>query len=173
MTLLFGLLQLCETMEITFLVKSPILYLAFLLAVFPFIFMPSKPSFLHDHSITQHSDFSSVLAVSTTVKPVNQSIQAYALTQLNVFALRGFIFCDIHKRQGRSLSNSGYEIQKIFGWKIYLCARTFGEEVHKSNIQVKRWHITSMKIVNYIERHNFCEMICLPSPIILKYRLIK
>ena len=31
MTLLFGLLQLCETKEITFLVKSPILYVAFLL----------------------------------------------------------------------------------------------------------------------------------------------
>ena len=29
----------------------------------------------------------------------------------------------------------------------------------------------SMKIVNYIERHNFVEMICLPSPIVLKYRL--
>ena len=33
---------------------------------------------------------------------------------------------------------------------------------------------TSMKIVNSIERHNFFfKMICLPSPIVLKYRLIK
>ena len=32
---------------------------------------------------------------------------------------------------------------------------------------------TSMKIVNYIERHNFVKIICLPSPIVLKYRLIK
>ena len=108
-------------MRLSFLVESPILYLAFfktiLAALFrafglPLSFLPSKPSFLHDHSTTQHSDFSSFLAISTTDKPVNRSIQAYALTQLNVFALRGFIFRDIHKKQGRSSSNSGYEIQK-------------------------------------------------------------
>ena len=61
-------------------------------------------------------------------------------TQLKVFALRGFIFRDIHKKQGRSSSNSGYEIQKICGWKIYSRTRTFGVQVHKSNIRVKRWH---------------------------------
>ena len=131
------------------LIGSPILYLAFsktiVAALFrafglPLSFLPSKPSFLHDHSTTQHSDFSSFLAISTTDKPVNRSIQAYALTQLNVFALRGFIFRDIHKKQGRSSSNSGYEIQKICGWKIYSRTRTFGAEVHKSNIRVKRWH---------------------------------
>ena len=44
------------------------------------------------------------------------------------------------KKQGRSSSNSGYEIQKICGWKIYSRTRTFGAEVHKSNIRVKRWH---------------------------------
>ena len=117
-------------MRLSFLVESPILYLAFfktiLAALFrafglPLSFLPSKSSFLHDHSTIQHSDVSSFLANSTLNKPVNQSIQAYALTQLNVFALRGFIFRDIHKKkkQGRSLSNSGYEIQKICGWKIY------------------------------------------------------
>ena len=128
---------------------SPVLYLAFFNTILPALFrtlglpprfLPSKPSFLHDHFTTQHSDFSSFLAVSTTDKPVNRSIQAYALTQLNVFALRGFIFRDIHKKQGRSSSNSGYEIQKICGWKIYSRTRTFGAEVHKSNIRVKRWH---------------------------------
>ena len=101
MTLLFGLLRL------SFLVESPILHLAFfktiLAALFrafglPLSFLPSKPSFLHGHSTTQRSDFSGFLAVSTTDKPVNRSIQAYALTQLNVFALRGFIFRDIHKK---------------------------------------------------------------------------
>ena len=136
-------------MRLSFLVESPILYLAFfktiLAALFrafglPLSFLPSKPSFLHDHSTTQHSNFSSFLAISTTDKPVNRSIQAYALTQLNVFALRGFIFRDIHKKQGRSSSNSGYRIQKICGWKIYSRTRTFGAEVHKSNIRVKRWH---------------------------------
>ena len=135
-------------MRLSFLVESPILYLAFfktilaaLLRTFglPLRFLPPKPSFLHD-STTQHSDFSSFLAISTTDKPVNRSIQAYAITQLNVFALRGFIFLDIHKKQGRSSSDSGYEIQKMCGWKISSRTRTFGAEVHKSNIRVKRWH---------------------------------
>ena len=139
--------ELCDLLS--FLVESPILYLAFFKTTLaalsrafglPLSFLPSKPSFLHDHSTTQHSDFSSFLAISTTDKPVNRSIQAYALTQLNVFALRGFIFRDIHKKQGRSSSNSGYEIQKICGWKIYSHTRTFDAEVHKSNIRVKRWH---------------------------------
>ena len=75
-------------------------------------FLPLKASFLHDHLITQHSDFSSILAVSSTDKPINRSIHAYAPTWRNVFALRGFIFRDIHKKQGRSSSNSGYKIQK-------------------------------------------------------------
>ena len=136
-------------MRLSFLVESPILYLSFVKTILaasftafglPLSFLPSKPSFLHDHSTTQHSNFSSFLAISTTDKPVNRSIQAYALTQLNVFALRGFIFRDIHKKQGRSSSNSGYEIQKICGWKIYSRTRTFGVEVHKSNIRVERWH---------------------------------
>ena len=135
-------------MRLSFLVESPILYLAFfktiLAALFrafglPFSFLPSKPSFLRDHSATQHSDFSSFLVISTTDKPVNRSIlQAYAFTQLNVFALRGFIFLDIHNKQGRSSSDLHYEIQKICGWKIYSRMRTFGAELHKSNIQVKR-----------------------------------
>ena len=58
-------------------VESPILYLSFfktiLAALFrtfglPLRFLPSKPSFLHDHFTTQHSDFSNFLAVSTTDK---------------------------------------------------------------------------------------------------------
>ena len=93
-------------MRLSFPVESPILYLAFfktiLAALFrafslPLSFLPSKPSFLHDHSTTQHSEASSFLAISTMNKPVNRSIQGYGLTQLNVFALRGFIFRDIHK----------------------------------------------------------------------------
>ena len=136
-------------MRLSFLVESPILYLAFVKTILsasftafdlPHSFLSSKPSFLHDHSTTQYSNFSVFLAISTTDKPVNRSIQAYGLTQLNVFVLRGFIFRDIHKKQGRSSSNSGYEIQKIGGWKIYSRTRTFCAEVHKSNIQVKRWH---------------------------------
>ena len=88
-------------MRLNFLVESPILYLAFFKTIsaalfrafgLPLSFLPSKPSFLHDHSTTQHSDFSGFLAISTTDKPVNRSIQAYALTQLNVFALRGLSF---------------------------------------------------------------------------------
>ena len=65
----------------------------------PLRFLPSKPSFLRDHFTTQHSDFSSFLAVSTTDKPENRSIHAYAVTYLNVFALRGFIFRDFTKNK--------------------------------------------------------------------------
>ena len=150
-------------MRLRFLVESLILYLAFFKTILAALFrafglllsfLPSKPSFLLDHSTTQHSDFSSFLAVSATDKPVNRSIiQAYALKQLNVFALRGFIFRDIHKKQRRSLSNSGYEIQKTCGWKIYSRTRTFCAEVHKFE---SKGGTISMKIVNYIERHNFC-----------------
>ena len=100
---------------------SPCLYLAFFKTILPALFRtfglpshfwPSKPSFLHDHFTTQHSDFSIFLSVPITDKPVNRSIHAYALMWLNVFALRGFIFLDIHKKNGRSESNSGHKIQK-------------------------------------------------------------
>ena len=37
------------------------------------------------------------------------------------------------------LASSGNKIQKK-GWKIYTRTRTFGAEVHKSNVRVKRWH---------------------------------
>ena len=129
--------------------EFPILYLAFfktiLAALFkafglPLSFLPSKPSFLQDHSTTQHSDVFSFLAISTMNKPVNRSIQAYALTQLNVFALMGFIFRDIHKKHRRSSSNLSIKYKKICSWKIYSRPRTFGPKVHKSNIRVKRWH---------------------------------
>ena len=94
MTFLEVALQLCES----FLVESPTWYLAFfktILAAFyrtfglPLRFLLSKPSFLHDHFITQHSDFSRFLEVSTTDKPVNRSIHAYALTYLNYFSVKG------------------------------------------------------------------------------------
>ena len=65
-----------------------------------------------------------------------------------------FFFHDIHKKQRRSLSKSGYKIQKICGGKMYSRTRTFGAEVHNSNIRVTRWH-KKYKILNYIERHNF------------------
>ena len=66
-----------------------------------------------------------------------------------------FFFHDIHRKQGRSLSKSSNEIQKIYGGKMYSRTRSFGAEVHKSNIRVTRWH-NKYKISNYIERHNFC-----------------
>lgn len=37
---------------------------------------------------------------------------------------------------------------------MYSRTPTFGAEVHKSNIGVKRWH-NKYKILNYIERRNF------------------
>ena len=55
--------------------ESPILYLAF----FKTILTASKPSFLHNHFTTQHSDFSRFLTVSTKDKLVNRSIHASSL----------------------------------------------------------------------------------------------
>ena len=48
-----------------------------------------------------------ILAISTTDKPVNRSILAYALTQLKVFALRGFMFRDIHKKTKKEIERFG------------------------------------------------------------------
>ena len=53
------------------------------------------------------------------------------------------------------MSKSGSKIQKICGGKMNSRTRTFGAEVHKSNIRVTRWH-NKYKILNCIERHNFC-----------------
>ena len=106
--------------------------------VFPFI---SCLQNLHSSMIILPSNiriFPVFLADSATDKPVNRNIHALPLKQLNGFALRGVIFRDIHKNQGRSSSNSGYRIQKICGWKIYSRTRTFRAEVHKSNIRVKK-----------------------------------
>ena len=154
-------------MRLSFLVESPILYLAFfktiLAALFrafglPLSFLPSKPSFLHDHSTTQHSNFSRFLAISTTNKPViNRSIQAYALSQLNVFALRGFIFRDIHTKDKnkqevraiRAMKYKKYVTEKYTRARSPL-ARKYTNRIFESKDD------TSMKIVNYIERHNFC-----------------
>ena len=38
---------------------------------------------------------------------------------------------------------------------MYSRTRTFGAEVQKSNIRVTKWH-NKYKILNCIERHNFC-----------------
>ena len=86
---------------------SPFLHLAFFKTILPALFRtfglpsrfwPSKPSFLHDHFTTQHSDFSIFLSVPITDKPVNRSIHAYALTWLNVFVLRGLSFLIFTKK---------------------------------------------------------------------------
>ena len=62
----------------------------------------------------------------------------------------------ITKKLGRSSSNSGYKIQKYMWREIYSRTRTltFGAELHKSKIKVKRWH-NKYKILNYVKRHKF------------------
>ena len=73
-------------------------------------------------------------SVISTDKPVNRSKHTYAVTQLNFFAFRGFFLDNILKKQGRSLTKSGYKKQKINGGKMYSLTRTFGAKLHKSNI---------------------------------------
>ena len=62
----------------------------------------------------------------------------------------------ITKKLGRSSSDSGYKIQKYMWREIYsrTRTRTFGAELHKSKIKVKRWN-DKYKILNYVKRHNF------------------
>ena len=79
------------------------------------------------------------LAISTTDKPVNRSIKAYSLTQLNVVALRGFIFRDIHK------TKEGVRAIRVMKYKKYVAGKStrarapLAPEVHKWSIRVKRW----------------------------------
>ena len=70
------------------LVEFPLLYLALFrillaasLRIFglPVLFLSSNPSFLDDHFTTQCSDFFSFLEISLTDKPVDLSIDAWAL----------------------------------------------------------------------------------------------
>ena len=53
--------------------------------------------------------FPGFLEVSTTDKPVNRSIHAYSF----VFALRGFIFRDIHKNTRKEFEQFGLQTTKI------------------------------------------------------------
>ena len=104
-------------MRLSFLVESLILYLALFKTILatlfrafglPLSFLPSKPSFLHDPSTTHPTfAFFQFLSISTTDKPVNRRIQAYALTKLNVFALRGFIIRDIYKKARKEFEQFG------------------------------------------------------------------
>ena len=59
------------------------------------------------------------------------------------------------KNSRKEFEQFGLQNIKKCGRKTYLPTRTFGAEVHKSNTRIKRWH-NKYKILNYIERHNFC-----------------
>ena len=152
-------------MRLSFLVESPILYLAFfktiLAALFrafglPLSFLPSKPSFLHDHSTTQHSNFSSFLAISTTDKPViNQSIQAYALTQAERFRVKGVYLSWYSQKQRKEFEQFELWNTKKYVAGKYTRAREPLTPKYTNRIFESKNCTKSMKIVNYIERHNF------------------
>ena len=115
-----------------------LLYLGLL--VFPFI---SCLQNLHFSMIILPPNIRIFPVFLQLLQQISQQIEVYTFIvslQLDVFMLRGFIFCDIHQKQGRSSSNSGYKMQKKSGWKIYSCMCTFGAEVHKLNIRDKRQH---------------------------------
>ena len=127
----------------SYLVELSIFYLTFLklfqpiysgLSVFPFFFCLQNLHFSMTISPPKIRIFPFFLSVISTDKLVNRSKHAYALTQLSVFAFRGFFFHDIPKKQGRSLSKWGYKIQKICGGIMYSRTRTFRAEVHKYRI---------------------------------------
>ena len=77
------------------LVEFPLFYLALFrillaasLRIFglPVLFLSSNPSFLDDYFTTQHSDFFSFLEISLTDKPVDLSIDAWALKYLSCYS---------------------------------------------------------------------------------------
>ena len=143
-------------MRLSFLVESPVLYLAFfktiLAALFrafslPLSLFPSKPSFLHDHSTTQHLDFSSFLAISTTDKPVYRLMLSRGWTFLR------FVIFTKNKKGAREIRAMKY---KKYVAKKYTRARTPLAQKYTNRILESKDGTTSMEIVNYIERHNFC-----------------
>ena len=100
-------------------------------------FLSVKPSFLYDHLTTQHSDFSIVLGISLTEKPVDRNTCFCSHVDKCFFSLRGFIFQDIHTKQDRSSNISGYKMQKNIWPENLLAQRTFGAKLHKSNFESK------------------------------------
>ena len=100
-------------------------------------FLSVKPSFLYDHLTTQHSDFSIVLGISLTEKPVDRNTCFCSHVAECFFSLRGFIFQDFHTKQVRSSSISGYKMQKNMWPENLLAQRTFGAKLHKSNFESK------------------------------------
>ena len=61
----------------------------------------------------------------------------------------------ITKKTRKDFQQFGLQNTKIYvGGKLYSRTLTFGAELHKSQIKVKRWH-NKYKILNYIKRHNF------------------
>ena len=94
------------------------------------------------------------LAISTTDKPVNQNIQVYALTPPNIFALRGFIIRDIHKNKEGVRAIRAIKYKRYVAGK-YTRARAPLTRKFTNRIFESKDGTTSMKIVNYIERHNF------------------
>ena len=108
-------------------------------------FLSVKPSFLYDHLTTQHSDFSIVLGISLTEKPVNRNTCFCSHVAECFFSLRGFIFQDIHTKQVRSSSISGYKMPKIYGRKIYSnsapLARNYTNRISSEKMAQGVWNI--------------------------------
>ena len=91
----------------------------------------------------------------TTDKPVNRSTQAYAITQLNVFALRGLSFLIFTKNKEGVRAIRAMEHKKGVAGK-YTRARAPLVRKYTNRIFESKDGTTSMKIVNYIETHSFC-----------------
>ena len=93
--------------------------------------------------LLKQSDFSSFLAFSTTDKPV-RCLCSHVVER---FCVKGFIFRDIHKKQGRSSSYSGFQLQKICGGN-YTRARAPLARKSTNGIFESKDGTASIKIVN-------------------------
>ena len=108
-------------------------------------FLSVKPSFLYDHLTTQHSDFSIFFWNFFNWKASRQKYMLLLARSWVFFSLRGFIFQDIHTKQVRSSSISGYKMQKIYGRKIYSrsapLARNYTNRISSEKMAQEVWNI--------------------------------
>ena len=121
--------------------------LAVLFKIFglPHHFLSVKPSFLYDHFTTQHSDFSIVLGISLTKKPVNRntcfcSYVAECFFRWECLSFRIFTQNKLGVRAFRAT-----KCKKIYGRKIYSrsapLARNYTNRISSEKMAQEVWNI--------------------------------
>ena len=121
----------------SYLVRFPLLYLAFFKTISAVLFrifglsprfLSVKPPFLYDHLTTQHPDFSIFLGISLTDKPVDRNTCFCSHVAECFFVERVYLL-------GYSqITSKEFE---YFGLQDLLVQRTFGARLHRLNFESK------------------------------------